>query len=311
MSAQDRRAFEQWYGAHPDHAVAFHKANMAWKTASRSRVRLDEGQPADAPTPVDMREELNEGDERAGGSSVSRRFAVGGLLAASVAGIVSYWGLRDPAPILYETAPGEQRSLTLADGSQIRLNGGTAFRVAFHRNARDAELLRGEVLLSVAKDASRPFTIASPSGSVRVLGTQFNLRAREDSTELSVIEGRVAVHSRMGEKAEVTAGFGATFSPSFVQLARLDSMTLNQRTAWTQGFVEMTGMPLRQAVAEFNRYRAKPILIADPALETLKMSGRFGIKESDDFLGSLELAFGVAARRNPDGTVSLSRTADQ
>lgn len=308
MSAQDRRAFEDWYGAHPDHAVAFHQANMAWKTASRSRVRPDEAGAEEAP-PSELRDDSGEEESIHGGRRVSRRFALGGLLAASVAGLVSYWGLRDPAPELHETGPGEQRNLTLADGSQIRLNGGTAFRVAFQREARHAELLRGEALLSIAKDPSRPFTIASPSGSVRVLGTKFNLRMREDSTELSVIEGRVAVHSSMGETAEVAAGFGATFSPSFVQLARLDDMTLNQRTAWTQGYIEMAGTPLRQAIAEFNRYRAKPILIADPALETLKVSGRFGIKESEEFLQSLELGFGVATKRNADGTVSLSRTS--
>jgi ferric-dicitrate binding protein FerR (iron transport regulator) len=41
------------------------------------------------------------------------------------------------------------------------------------------------------------------------------------------------------------------------------------------------------------------------------MSGRFGIKESEDFLRSLELAFSVSAKSNPDGTVSLSRSASQ
>ena len=296
MTADDRRAFDIWYGAHPDHAVAFHQANLSWKTASRSRVRQDD-------TPQERVEDLVPDAAPA----LSRRVALGGLLAASVAGIVSYWALRAPSPESYETAPGEQRTQILADGSEIRLNGGSAFKVTFTGDERHAELSRGEALLKIAKDPSRPFTIATPSGSVRVLGTKFNLRTREDSTELSVIEGRVAVHSTMGEQAEVGAGFGATFSPSFVQLSKLDSAALGQRTAWANGFIEMASTPLRQAVAEFNRYRAKPILIADPALETLKVSGRFGVRESDDFLRSLDLGFEVSIERNSDGTVTLSR----
>ena len=73
----------------------------------------------------------------------------------------------------YHTGVGEQRVVTLEDGSTIQLNTDTAVDVTFSENKRDIRLLQGEAAFTVTSDPGRPFTVRSESLDTRALGTFF------------------------------------------------------------------------------------------------------------------------------------------
>lgn len=95
----------------------------------------------------------------------------------------------------YSTDIGEQRSVTLVDGSVIDLNARSRIKIRYGADERYVDLLEGQALFHVAKDAARPFIVRSAETSVRAVGTQFDVYRKKSGTIVTVVEGRVAVAS--------------------------------------------------------------------------------------------------------------------
>jgi transmembrane sensor len=216
----------------------------------------------------------------------------------------------------YVTRVGERRKVRLADGSAVTLNTDSEIRVSFSRDRRDLQLKRGEALFEVARDASRPFVVAAGEASVRAVGTAFNIRLRDRLTEVTVTEGVVAVHDRRSGRSttaaakagHVSAGGGMVVAPGAVASINLDSEALRTRLAWRQGMIELRGETLEQAVAEFNRYSARKLIIGDPRIASIRVGGEFGINESDKFVEALKTGFDVRATSGDSGDIYLVST---
>src|SRR5690606_26847429 len=88
---------------------------------------------------------------------------------------------------------GEQRTVTLADGSVIELNARSRIKVRYADRERAIDLLQGQALFRVAKDPTKPFIVASGGTYVRAVGTQFDVYKKSVGTVVTVVEGRVAV----------------------------------------------------------------------------------------------------------------------
>ena len=110
----------------------------------------------------------------------------------------------------------------LADQSRVTLEPGTAVNLHFDPQRREVELVRGDILVEVAHDATRPFVVRTAQGSVRALGTRFVVSAESGVTVLSMLESKVLAtarddtapdHARQvqaGEQVRITAqGVGA------------------------------------------------------------------------------------------------------
>lgn len=110
-------------------------------------------------------------------------------LAAVAIGWVIAWPLHHPSRIV--TATGEQRSLTLADGSVLRLGSNSDARIAFSSGDRRVVLARGEARFTVVPESGRPFLVSTPQATVKAVATRFDVRAARGETTVLVIEGRV------------------------------------------------------------------------------------------------------------------------
>ncbi|QKH41333.1 FecR family protein [Achromobacter denitrificans] len=71
------------------------------------------------------------------------------------------------------TAPGQWRTPTLADGNRLALGSGSAVNYRQDGSRRELELVQGELLVDVAKDPARPFTVVTAEARITVLGTRF------------------------------------------------------------------------------------------------------------------------------------------
>src|SRR6202034_3836256 len=94
------------------------------------------------------------------------------------------------------TAAGQHRDVTLADGSIVSLNTNTIVETDLSRKLRQIYLRKGEAHFQVAHDRSRPFLVHAGDAVVRAVGTEFEVRLREDKhVEVLVNEGRVEVQA--------------------------------------------------------------------------------------------------------------------
>lgn len=191
------------------------------------------------------------------------------------------------------TGFGERSIAELADGSTISLNSETSVAIDLQASVRKVWLERGEAYFEIARDVSRPFLVQTSGARIAVLGTKFNVRRRGNRTELAVTEGLVAVTPPGGRSVHVPTNAIALIGQDGVLVTRDDALAVEGRVAWSKGFIQFDNERLADVVAEFNRYRATPIEVADARTGDIEITGRFGINESDDFLKALESSFNI------------------
>ncbi|PLR22981.1 iron dicitrate transport regulator FecR [Caulobacter zeae] len=271
----DPAELEAWLAGDTRRQGAFVRAQAAWGLLDRGRALGVEE------TPQRPR--------------VDRRGLLAGLglaAAACVAVIV--------APRLlaarYGTAVGEIRRVPLADGSLAAINTDTALEVAMKPRRREVRLDRGEAWFQVAKDAERPFVVESGPVRVRAVGTAFSVRRRDGGCEVLVTEGVVEVWSEGAGEAprRVTAG-ERVFASDSAGAARPvpASLEITRELAWREGQIVLDGEAFGAAAEEFNRYNARKIVIADPALAEQKLVGWFRTNEPESFARAAAASFGA------------------
>ena len=210
---------------------------------------------------------------------------------------------------LLTTGRGEQRTVTLSDGSRLDLNTDTRLRVRFNSNARQIIFDSGEAYFSVVHE-SRPFVVVLGDRAVTAVGTAFTVRRDQASgaTAVTMIEGRVSVTSNMvalssprPNNDDITS-LHAGQRLQWVQFrpADLDSPSLEQATAWRGGQLIFDHTPLLEALAEFNRYSRTQIRLAAPQLNSSSVGGRFRIEDGESFARAVAAAHHLHVRIEGD-----------
>lgn len=203
------------------------------------------------------------------------------------------------------TQVGEVRAVLLPDGSRLTLGGRTEIEVRFTRGKRRVELLDGEVFFKVAHDARRPFFVSAGTSTVRVVGTQFDVRRGSAEVSIGVQQGVVEVATRpAGTTSAVqvskvlTAGQGVSADLRDGGLRDLDVGQVAATASWRTGRRAYVDTALREIVADMNRYSSVPVSIADPRIGELRLSTSFHATRPQQVLGSLEIALPVRVDRS-------------
>jgi transmembrane sensor len=240
------------------------------------------------------------------------QWGLGTALAAAAAVALLFWVNRPRLQTENLATPTAMRqTLALADGSRVELNAQTSLRVEIDGRERRVRLAAGEAFFAVRKDASRPFTVETPAGSVRVTGTQFDVRAESPAAlEVTVVEGSVQAQpaddkGRPGGPISLAAGEQLSAGPGGVEVHALTPAALVDALAWRQGQIVFNGVPLREALARFARYHGRGITATPDAAEC-RVGGRFSLDDLDGFFAALEEALPVRVTRNLNGTVQVS-----
>ncbi len=311
-------ALAAWLRADPRHAAEFARLDAASRALDGlSALRLVGEAAADPDFLIGRRAPL-------------RRWRIAALTLATAAALaIAFVGFRSSkAQEIFSatavTAVGEWKKISLPDGSFLDLNTDSAAAVDYSGSERRVLLQRGEAHFTVAKDAARPFVVQA--GEVRVLavGTAFSVRRREAAVEVLVTEGRVGLREARHDRSllarapaspnasadttepVLTAGqhvlIPARAEPesplsAAAQVSRATPAEMARRLAWQERRLEFGPTPLREVVAEFNRYTPDRIVIADAALEELSIGGTFRVGDTATLLRLLELNFSVTAER--------------
>ncbi|KAF1066272.1 MAG: Protein FecR [Pseudomonas citronellolis] len=229
------------------------------------------------------------------------------LAAACLAGVsAALWWVNPSLSLEHcSTAVGEQRDVLLADGSHAVLNTGSALTFNQRLRSREVELLDGEVLFDVQHSSLRPFYVRTQDSTVRVVGTLFDVQRLSDGSRIQVAHGRVQV----GSSAELATWLltdGQAMQTRGGRFVGPVSQTDAQRVGnWKSGRLEFDSVPLSEALAELQRYRRAPILLADRKVGELRLTGSFASNEPDRILALLPSIFAVRVSIDGDGTAHI------
>jgi transmembrane sensor len=273
-TADDERGFRLWLAEDARNQQAFETANAVFEivgAADRDRLAGFARQQMSRRTVL-----------RAGMS----------IAAASVFGVGFYFR----SGTTYATEVGEQRTVSLSDGTFVSLDTDTEIRVSMHRTRRVVHLRHGRAHFDVADDSSRPFEVIAGDRSVITHGAHFDVS--KDGVVVSVLHERgsplavEAAESRGAPSArDLLAGERVVFAADTV--VREDRPVLSQAIAWRYGRLAFFGEPLSQAIAEMNRYTRRPIVIADPEVARMPISGNYSVGDTEAFATSLSVLLPV------------------
>jgi len=332
-SREVEAGFRDWLAADERNARVFEEMNEIWETMPGVNATEVFAQPA--PQERTMR--------CAEATTAPRRTWTWVAVAASagfcVVVLCTYLLLRH---LSYSTSVGEERIVNLEDGTRVSLNASTQITVNFDKAQRRIDLVEGEAFFEVAHHPQRPFIVVAGGNRVTALGTTFAVRYERDRTAVTLIEGKVSVASVELLRGEPIAPARTTENTTdswsskrgstlpaahlFAQgtnqvllepgerltLAasappRIDTPKIEALTAWRRGEIILDETGLSEAVAEMNRYDKTALVIDDPDLTTLQVSGIYRTGDSLGFANIVARMYNLAVSEE-DGRIHLKNS---
>jgi transmembrane sensor len=318
----DQTTLDAWMRASTAHRVAFLRLHATWE-------RLGRLSSLGTPVGIKLEEALgsesqatNAADETAttqsdvGSTPVRNRrslrspttyAAAAALLLSCTAGLLWYLNGDHGSP--YESAIGAITNATLSDGTTAVLDSNTRIIVSMNARERHVELERGGIFLSVAKDPARPFVVDVGDKRLTDEGTQFSVRRERYEVAVVVTDGKVHLatpSSPAAAQAHIEAGSQAHTSGTHIEVRPLSALEIQDVVSWHTGHLVFHDSSLPDAVAEFNRYSKKKMVIQSPSLADVRIGGSFRATDIDGFLSLLKRGFPVQVVET-DAQITLAR----
>lgn len=231
-----------------------------------------------------------------------RRLRAGG--AAAVLLVALFWGVPYFRSTETISTPSAQRSsVALADGSTAELNARTDLRTDFRYGRRTVELFEGEAFFSVAKDPAHPFLVRTPTGTIRVTGTRFNVRLASDRTIVTLVEGAVAYEAG---GAAIALAPGEQLDSRAERPLALTAAQLESELAWRTGNLSLNGLTLAEVAARFASYHGKVIDVA-PSVGALRLGGSCPLDDLPGFFEFIRESAGVEVITRREGVHYLGK----
>jgi len=277
-SHADEDAFRTWIASKAENARAFEAVTTIW----------------------DLSEGLRSGNRLLQRPALRRRSVLAGLGTIAVAGAgFAVW--QEAYAGVYETGVGEQKHVTLSDGTRALLDTDTRVRERYTNSLRVVELDRGRVDFQIKPDGQRPFEVEA--AGQRILADRTRLDVRRDGNKISVVllDGRATVfavtHTSRPQIA-LTRGERAIVAVNIVP--HIDKPNLAPLVAWQSGQAMFENETLAAATAEMNRYSTVTLVVNDPVVANLRLSGVYRVGDNAAFARSVSQLLPVIVEHYPD-----------
>lgn len=294
----------------PQHRAHLEELQEVFALARSLDLRTDPGPP---PRATDLVKQAEQGEPDVVRVRRRRRVWITAPLAAAamaalvILGAVMYGPLplgSDAAPLAAEelmTGAGESTTIRMSDGTVVRLGPNSRLQVMPEGSGRQVVLV-GRAFFAVASNEKRPFRVHTPEGSVRVLGTRFQLEAGVQDMRLVVVEGSVALTSS-GSEVEVGAGQMTRVTSGRVEAVQIAPGLAELASEWMGQFLVFQGTPLSRAAREIAEVYDVEVRILDAALGDKTLTLWLSSRPLEDVLAvvcsvvdaSCEISGGVVA----------------
>jgi transmembrane sensor len=297
VSAAEHAEFEAWRGADPAHAAAYAQVERVWSALKG--------------LPVGARDS---GEDRSAAPAV-RRVGRGRWSMGLVAAAIVLLGLSIAPQLLLRwradvtTRVGEQRTVSLADGSLAHLDTDSAIAFAESARERRLTLLRGRAEFIVAHAPARPFRVVAGDVRVTALGTTFVVRRLDHEIGVSVIESGVVVDYPSGsERGQVTLGENQRIAyRAGSGVGAVERIDPRMDESWRGGKLIFTDARLGDVVAELDRYHRGHMVLIDSQLRDRHVNGVFAVRDPAAVVRLLETSLGIRSTRLTDYLILLHR----
>lgn len=267
----DEACFREWLAADPINAQRFEHVSTLWDDMDALR---------DVPR-TDLKSRL----------LTRRRLLTGSLAACTVGGLGLQWSLATAG--VYTTALGEQRRLTLDEGSRLVLNTDTSVKVRFNEQRREIELRRGQAFFDVSSDP-RPFSVKAGAHDVTIQRGRFDLRLEAEQLSVLAINGIATLSEDSAAGNELARlGNGERVRIDASLHLEQDRPNVNDLLAWQSGQAAFRGEALARVIPEMNRYTERQLILADERAAALRISGVYRVGDNRAFARSLALLLPV------------------
>ena len=236
--------------------------------------------------------------------NTSRRRMLGTGLAASVLLGVGAGAALWRRSQVFETGRGEIDAMTLSDGSRVSLSAMSRISVRYTSSVRQIALTFGEALFEVAEDPVRPFVVQAVGAVLTASSGRFLLeRTGQATLRVAAFEGQARV-SQFERDTIIGANQRISLAGRPVEPVRpFNDTQAAQMLAWTDGKVALDNSTLSAAAEEFGRFRGAPILITDPDVAALTITGLFDANEPAVFAQAVALTLNLRAEISSDRIV--------
>jgi transmembrane sensor len=309
MSQGERRSFRHWLDE-ANNATAFVSAASTW-----AEVHDVQAAPEVLPLRLEALAALQR-EQRQRARLLLRRprlrralLAVAGAVTIAVA-LAVWWQSR---PELYRTLPGERRTVSLEDGTELSLDANSEVSVHYSTERRSLTLIRGRAEFRVAKDPLRPLSVTAADRTVVAVGTAFSVELAQNTVRIVLYEGHVSIVGPLptslatGDPRMLAAngsrqiGVPQELITPGVELvgkvgqsdARVEPIDPVRSLSWQMGKLEFIDEPLGLAVERVNRYSTEPLQVKDPKARALLISGVFVTGDTRAFIEGVTAAFPV------------------
>lgn len=296
----------RWLSQSPEHVAEYLRTSLLWEAlADPELIGLE--------------------DRRRSRSAARSRRRVAAALAAGLILAAGWIAWRARGRVTYRTAVGEVASYQLEDRSVVFLNAASELSLDYTRELRRVVLSSGEASFEVAEDPRRPFVVECGATRVTAVGTEFVVRRVAAVTTVTVLAGRVLVEGEF----DLPPGLdpvGSTAGPSGRRTlplgpkqrlavedshrAQLTTVETLEAVSWRQRRLIFDSERLEEVAAEFNRFNAQAIVIEDPSLRELRISGVFEANDPESLLAFLEGSQGAVVEAGADGTTRVRRSGE-
>jgi transmembrane sensor len=282
----DWDGFADWLGEDPGHAAIFDAI-----------ASLDHDLDALPPAAKPMAMTMPTTPRR-----TSRRGWFGGAIAAALVAVI---GLSTLNPFgnanRIETAAGEHRTIELADGSRIEINGGSVVEIDKDR-PRFARLEAGEAMFHVVHRDDDPFVVEAGGDRLVDLGTAFNVVRRERQTSVAVSEG-IVLYNPDSDKVRLVAGKAIEARDDDSKPPVVQDIDVASVGGWRSGLLVYNDAPLAIVAEDLKRTAGMDVQVA-PAAAALSFRGALIIdKNRNRTVADLAALSGTKAQRQGDGWI--------
>ncbi|WP_334185674.1 FecR family protein [Novosphingobium sp.] len=276
--------FDRWIMQDPRHVESYARFQALWQSGGlRHALEAAQAEPEHFGFAGEDGTPDWEIPSRAG--QAWKQFAGFAAVALCLVGLASLGARALVNETSYAAARGAARDVLLADGSKVRMSGGTQMNVRITPWSREVALQNGEAFFDVAHENLRTFSVNTGTSRITVLGTAFDIDMVDRETRVvRVYRGLVSVDAGAGRQWRLPAGNGIEVGGGRV---RSLGEVRGDHPGWIDGWFDADDTSVRQLVQRLNRGSSLPVVLDDPALGSLPVTGRFQTSDPEMVLEAL------------------------
>jgi len=168
--------------------------------------------------------------------------------------------------------------MKLPDGSSVKMNAGSrmVYPSVFGSKNREVKI-EGEIFFDIEQDKSKPFIVNVDNLKIKVIGTNFNVKAYEEDNNIKITlrKGKIAIGmDKDSDFLELVPGEQVLYDKEKNVFTKT-KVNVEPVISWLKGDLQFTRTPLRQIANDLERKFNVKITIGSDKLQNMLFTGDF------------------------------------